>query len=379
MQMIKKFRFLVPLLVLFILFSSYRPLDNSDPKDKVLITIMKYVLTQGHYEPQEINDAFSVEVYENFLEKLDPSKRYFLQSDIDEFSAYKKLIDDQIKSEDLSFFFLVHNRLVERMENSKNFYQEVLNNEFDFEKKETLDIDYENAPYAKNINELIDVWYKQMKFSTLSRLHDKLQDEADKQKEDSSYIPKSFEDLEKESRKATLENMNDNFNLVSELTYADWFATYVSCISEQFDPHTNYFSPSLKKRFDIDMAGKLEGIGARLQKKNDYTRVSELISGGPAWKQGELEVGDFIIKVAQGDEEPVDIVGMRLDDAIEYIKGKKGTEVRLTLKKSGRYHQGNFDNSRCCGTGGNFCEIERRRKGRQNLWRHQFTKILYRF
>lgn len=333
MQMIRKFRFLVPLLVVFVLFSSYKQTNDSDPKDKVLITIMKYVLTQGHYEPQEINDSFSSAVYDDFLERLDPSKRYFQKSDIDEFLPYRKKIDDQIKSEDLSFFFLVHERLVQRMEESKRYYREILSNEFNYDKDETLNIDYENATYAKNTNEIIDVWYKQMKFSTLSRLHDKLLDEEDKKKEDPNYTMKSYDELEKESRVATLSNMDDNFNLISELTYADWFATFVSCISEQFDPHTNYLSPSLKKRFDIDMAGKLEGIGARLQKKNDYTRVSELISGGPAWKQGELEVGDFIIKVAQGDDEPVDIVGMRLDDAIEYIKGKKGTEVRLTLKK----------------------------------------------
>ncbi len=119
-------------------------------------------------------------------------------------------------------------------------------------------------------------------------------------------------------------------NVLMSLTYSDWFSTFINSISEEFDPHTTYFDPVVKKRFDISMAGKLEGIGARLQKKNDYTKVIELISGGPAWKQGELEVGDFITKVAQGDGEPLDIVGMRLDDAIEFIKGKKGTEVRLT-------------------------------------------------
>ena len=127
--------------------------------------------------------------------------------------------------------------------------------------------------------------------------------------------------------------MNDLYERIDELTYSDWFSTYINCIAEEFDPHTSYFDPTVKKRFDISMAGKLEGIGARLQKKNDYTSVSELISGGPAWKQGELEVGDLILKVAQGNSEPLDIVGMRLDDAIEYIKGEKGTEVKLTVKK----------------------------------------------
>ena len=296
-------------------------------KDKVLLSILKYVLTQGHYHPQAMNDEFSERVFTDFIDKLDPSKRYFLQSDIDEFSKYKTVIDDQIKKEDLSFFFLVHDRFIQRFQEGKVYYEEILATEFNFDKKETLDVDYENKSFAQKKPQLIQNWLKQLKFSTLSRLHDKIT------KEDENYKVKSFKELEIEAREATLSNMNDFYERMDELTSADWFSTFVNCITEDFDPHTTYLDPSLKKRFDISMAGKLEGIGARLMKKNDYTKVSEIISGGPAWKQGDLEPEDLITKVAQGDEEPVDIVGMRLDDAIEYIKGKKGTEVRLTVKK----------------------------------------------
>lgn len=331
--MIRKFKILLPLLFVVGLFTSFQTKSNSDPKDKILISILKYVLTQGHYQPQKINDSFSEKVYEKFLVRLDPSKRYFLQSDIEEFAEYKTKIDDQIKSEDLTFFFLVYNRLSQRIEESKIYTKDILAHKFDYTKDETLDINYENTPYAVNTNQLIDVWYKQLKFRTLSRLNDKLIIEEDKIKANKNYEIASFDKLENESRKATLNNMFENFDRIDDLTYSDWFSTFVNCIAEQFDPHTTYLNPSLKKRFDISMAGKLEGIGARLQKKNDYTKVTELISGGPAWKQGELEVGDYILKVAQGNEEPIDIVGMRLDDAIEYIKGKKGTEVKLTLKK----------------------------------------------
>ncbi|MDV7187668.1 carboxy terminal-processing peptidase [Lutibacter sp. TH_r2] len=302
-------------------------------KDKVLLSILKYVLTQGHYHPQEMDDAFSEDVFNDFINKLDSSKRYFLQSDIDEFSKYKTLIDDQIKNEDLTFFFLVHDRFIQRFNESKIYYEEILATEFNFDKKEILDVNYENKKYATNKTQLIQNWLKQLKFSTLSRIHDKITDEEDKKKEDETYQVKSFKELEVISREATLSNMNDFYERMDELTSSDWFSTFVNCITEDFDPHTTYLDPSLKKRFDISMAGKLEGIGARLMKKNDYTKVSEIISGGPAWKQGELEPEDLITKVAQGDEEPVDIVGMRLDDAIEYIKGKKGTEVKLTVKK----------------------------------------------
>ncbi|MBI9042363.1 carboxy terminal-processing peptidase [Lutibacter sp.] len=334
-MMIRNLKIFLPLLFVVTLFTSYQTnaSTDSDPKDKVLITILKYVLTQGHYEPKEIDDTFSEHVFNAFIENLDPSKRYFLQADIDEFSAYKFQIDDQINSEDLSFFYLVYERLIERTNDSKDYYKDILASKFDFNKKEILDVDSDKLPFAKSKEELINTWYKQLKFTTLSRLYDKINAEDDKKKEDNSYVVKSMDELEKEAREATLESMTDLYERIDELTYSDWFSTYINCIAEEFDPHTSYFDPTVKKRFDISMAGKLEGIGARLQKKNDYTSVSELISGGPAWKQGELEVGDLIVKVAQGNEEPLDIVGMRLDDAIEFIKGEKGSEVRLTVKK----------------------------------------------
>lgn len=331
--MIRKFKFLLPVLVVFSLFTSQLSAADTDPKDKVLLTILRYVLTEGHYNPMEINDAFSEKVYTSFIESLDPSKRYFLQSDIDEFSKYKTLIDDQIKTEDLTFFFLAHSRFIERTEASKKYYNEILAHKFDFNKVETLDVDYENTPYAKNTKELYNIWRKQLKINTLSRTYDKIKVEEDKQKEDASYKMKGIAILEADSRESVLKNMAEFYERFDELTYSDWFTTYINAITEQFDPHTTYFDPAIKKKFDQSMSGKLEGIGARLQKQNEYTKVIELISGGPAWKQGELEVGDLIVKVAQGDGEPLNIVGMRLDDAIEFIKGKKGTEVNLTVKK----------------------------------------------
>lgn len=332
-MMIRKFKFVLPLLFVFSLFTSFQTNANNDPKDKVLLTILKYVLVQGHYEPQQIDDAFSIKVYDEFLERLDPSKRYFLQSDIDEFSAFRTKIDDQINNEDLSFFFLVYNRFMQRTEESKIYYKEILANIFNFEVIETLELDPEKMPYPKTKNDLANIWNKQLKYNALTRLHDKISDEDDKYKADSTYVKKPTDLLEIEVREATLTSMNDLYDRIDELTYADWFSTFVNCITETFDPHTSYFAPNVKKQFDESMAGKLEGIGARLQKKNDYTRIDELISGGPAWKSGELEVGDIILKVAQGNQEPLDIVGMRLDHAIEFIKGKKGTEVRLTVKK----------------------------------------------
>ena len=331
--MIRKFKFLLPVIFIMGFSTSFKNVENTDPKDKVLITILNYVLTQWHYHPQDINDSFSNNLFNNFIEDLDPTKRYFLQSDIDEFSKFKNDLDDQIKKEDVSFFNLVFERFSQRTEESKLYYKEILRNSFDFTVEDILNVDYEAKLYATSKNDLLLNWEKQLKFSTLSKLYDKLNDEEDKLKKDASYKKKTIETLEIEARKSTMENMDEYFMRLDELNETDWFSTYINCISKEFDPHTNYYDPEAKKGFDQDISGKLEGIGARLQKKNDYTKVSELVSGGPAWKQGELEAEDLILKVAQGDEEPISIVGMRLSDAIQYIKGKKGTEVKLTVKK----------------------------------------------
>lgn len=358
----KKYKIILPIIIIAGLLFSFQIANKPDPeKDKILIGLIRYALKQGHYEPHQIDDAFSEQVFDDFIDALDPYKRFFLQSDIEEFSIYRKLIDDQIKSEDLTFYNQVFERFNQRVLESKSYYKEILKTPFDFEKKGTFSMDYDTKSFSKTQAELIKNWQFQLKVSTLTRLHEKIElqesfsneNTAEKSRErkmvkgevvevvqekestndKKSNTKKTFAELEKDSRESTEKSLDDLYNLMSELDETDWFSVFINTLTIQFDPHTNYFAPKDKKRFDISMAGKLEGIGARLQKKDDYTRVAELISGGPAWRAGELEVGDLILKVAQGDGEPVDIVGMRLDDAIEFIKGKKGTEVKLTIKK----------------------------------------------
>ena len=342
----KQYKIILPIIIVAGMLFGFQIANKPDPeKDKVLIGLVRYALKQGHYEPHLINDDFSEKVFTDFIDALDPYKRFFVQSDIEEFSKYKTLIDDQIKSEDLTFYNVVMKRLDQRMLESQNYYREILQKPFDFNKEDDFDVDYDKKGHSTNQAELIKNWQKQLKVSTLSRLHEKIQLQesmanTDESSAEESEVPtekatslKSFEDLEIESREAAEKSLDDLYTLMSEMDDTDWFAIFINTMTIQFDPHTNYFAPKDKKRFDISMAGKLEGIGARLQKRDDYTRVAELISGGPAWRGGDLEVGDLILKVGQGEELPVDIVGMRLDDAIEYIKGKKGTEVKLTVKK----------------------------------------------
>ena len=307
---------------------------NSDPeKDKILVYILRNILTRSHFVVKDMNDDFSEYVYTEFIDGLDPSKRYFTQKDMKDFSKFKYEIDNQLLKEDVSFYNLVYERFTSKIKNAKSYYGDLLKQPFNFNKTETIDVDYDKVPFAKNENELIDYWRKQLKLSTLIRIQDKL----DKQKadvlKDKNHKTKSFDELEKEARAEVLKNMDDLYVRIEELEHEDWFSTFLNSVVGAFDPHTTYMAPSIKERFDQDMSGKLEGIGARLLKKGIYTEIFELVSGGPAWKEGSLEPGDIILEVAQGAKEPLDIVGMRLDDAIKFIKGKKGTEVRLTVKK----------------------------------------------
>lgn len=318
-----------------VLWSFVPSSKNEDPeKDKVLLELLTLVLEKGHYSPIAMDDEFSKNVYSKYLTAIDPTKRFFLQSDMDEFSKYETSIDDMIKNKDLTFFDLTNARLLKRIDESKDIYKSILSKPLDFSTNQMINVDYEKQSYAKSKAELTDRWVKQLKLSVLPSIIDKEKIEASKKEKDSIYVVKTFKEIEIESRENSLKSLNEYFDFIEkELDRNDWFSIFINSIVERFDPHTFYFSPDDKDKFDISMSGKFEGIGARLQKKNDAVEVSELISGGPAWRGKKLEAGDLIIKVAQGKGEPLDIAGMRLDDVVKKIKGPKGTEVRLTVKK----------------------------------------------
>ena len=307
--------------------------DNDPEKDKLLLELLTFVIEKQHYNPAAIDDNFSKGIYKDYIEALDPSKRFFLQSDINEFSKYEYQLDDQLINKDLTFFNLTYARLVQRMNESTKIYKSILSKPFDYTTDETINIDYDKAPYPKDAAELNDKWRKQIKLSTLSSLVDKQKIEQDKKKNDPSYKVKSYDVLEKETRDISGKSLDEYFGFIKDLNRNDWFSVYINSITARFDPHTNYFAPEEKARFDVSISGKLEGIGARLQKKNDFTEITELISGGPAWRGKLLEAGDLIMKVGQGNKEAVEVIGMRLDDVVKKIKGPKGSEVRLTVKK----------------------------------------------
>ena len=309
-------------------------LKNEDPnKDKLLLEIISYVLERGHYSPKAINDTFSKEVYEDYLNNLDGQHRFFLQSDINSFEAYKYQIDDQLKNAELSFFDLTYRKLGERMDQVESFYEELLEEPFDFSKKEEIDLDFDSALYASNLLELKQIWRKRFKLNALQNFTSKKDEESSQAQKDSTFIPSSDLELEMQARASIKENMSYFFENFQELQRKDWFSIYINSIVVQFDPHTYYLAPSDKDRFDTSMSGKFEGIGARLSKRNQQVKIVEVISGGPVWRDELLKVGDAILKVGQEGEEAVDISGMVLDDAVKLIKGPKGTNVYLTVKR----------------------------------------------
>jgi carboxyl-terminal processing protease len=306
---------------------------TDDDKDKVLLELLSFVLEKGHYAPIEINDDFSKKAYAAYIASIDPTKRYFTQQDINEFSKYELKIDDMVKDKDLTFFDLTYNRLMKRMAESKTIYTNLLAKPMNFDEEETINVDYEKLPYSANEVELQNRWKKILKLTLLSTITDKEKLEEEKKSKETNYQVVPFSKLEEEARKSTKSNLDNNYSFIAELTREDWFSMFLNAIVTQYDPHTFYFSPEDKDKFDVSMSGKFEGIGARLSKKNDAVEIVELISGGPAWRGKQLEAGDVILKVAQGNDEPVDISGMRLDDVIKKIKGPKGTVVKLTVKK----------------------------------------------
>ena len=312
----------------------YHEVKFDDPnKDKLLIELLKYVLEKGHYQSQDINDQLSIKVFNSYLEMIDPQKKYFLNSDFKEFKKYEKLIDDQWLSYDLTFFNLTHDRLVQRINEVELFLPSLFKKTFEFDSDEKINVDFENLSFPKNDKERKERWRKQLKFSMLDLYDIKILDQKKLIESNSDYVKKSNSDLLNESLEIVNDNINDIFDLMNDLERKDWFSNYVNSFVTQYDPHTVYFKPEDKDRFDVNISGRFDGIGARLQKRDGGIEIVQIILGGPLWKDKKIEAGDEIIKVGEPGKDPVNVIGMRIDDAIKLIKGPKGTVVELTVRR----------------------------------------------
>ncbi|CAN5430068.1 carboxy terminal-processing peptidase [soil metagenome] len=326
-------RILITLAFVGVVFTAatFRP-SATTQKDKVLLDMVLNGIQQNHYADIAIDDKFSERVYELYLKNLDFGKRFFTQGDIEAFAMYKTKLDDQMKAGSYEFFELTTSVYQKRQKQIEGWYKEILAQPFNFEKIEDLETDVDKRNYPKNEAELKELWRKQLKFQVLTRIADKL-DEQEKAEKGDDIKKKTLPDFEKEARERVLKTHTDWYHRMSRQNLDDYRNIFLNSIAMSFDPHTSFLPPEDKENFDISMSGKLEGIGATLQEEGSYIKVTNIVPGSPSWKQGDLKVGDIILKVAQGKGEPVDIVDMAVGDAVKLIRGDKGTEVRLTVKK----------------------------------------------
>ena len=352
-------------------FKAFYPSDNEkindvvyEEKESLILHAVINFIEQVHVSPKPIDDDFSRNVYQSYLERIDNGKRFLIQSDIDLLEKDRLLLDEQVTARSLEFFDKSLASLNSGISRSQAIYEDLIaNHEFDFDKAEELELDGEKRGYAKSEEELKDLWRKYLKYDVIQKFsrkkelqeskikneeEEKLEDafdakngsdikiekpEEDDEKEDKPFVIKSDEELLADAKEDTKETFDDWFERLNKLRRSDRFEVYLGSITNYFDPHTDYFSPKAKQDFDINMGGKLEGIGARLTTEDDYTKVVSIVPGGPASIQGDLEVDDLIIAVTQEEAEAIDISGWHIDDVVQQIRGDKGTIIKLTVKK----------------------------------------------
>ncbi len=297
-------------------------------KDEILLEAITQTLIYRHYNNLEINDDFSEKVYNQYLNKLDFGKRYLTLKDIKMLESYKYKIDDAIKSNSYDFFNISYKLVNDRIKGVKKIFTDILSKPFDFNKDENIEIDIEKYNFAKDEKDLKERWRKLLKYETMIVLARKIKSENKKKKD-----KKSQEQLEKESRKKILKTYTDWHKRIVKHNRSDRRSDFLNSIAGIYDPHTEYYPPKEKEDFEARISGQYEGIGAILQASGQFIKVVRLFPGSASWKQGQLKAGDIIMKVAQGGKEPTDITDMRIDDVVKLIKGAKGTEVRLTVRK----------------------------------------------
>ena len=328
-----KFRnafFLIGPLV-FVAFGFYT--KHQDLGEDILLRAINMNLQNAHYDPIKIDDQFSEKAFELYIDNIDANKRLLLQSDIDKLSYFKTTIDDEIINGTYAFFDKSLEIIELRTDLTETFFEEILNQPMNFDKVENVDFGKE-IPYTQSEEELKDRWRKYLKYSVLTRLYaDQKAQEKSLENKDTSFVPKSMDTLQAIARRSVLKTHRDWYKRIKRLERKDRLSVYVNSITTVYDPHTNYFPPERKEDFDIQMSGRLEGIGAQLQEKDGYIKITNIIPGGPSSLQGELQANDLILKVTQEGEEPVEIIDWRISDAVKIIRGPKGSKVTLTVRK----------------------------------------------
>ncbi len=318
--------------VLFGLFmvKSYNPAPPVNDKEAMVLQGIIETIKYVHLKPKEIDNTFSAMVYKTYLERIDGQKRFLTQEDLNKLKNFELLIDDEVNNRTFEFFNASLPLLDAGTEKAKSYFTESISVPMNFTKGDPLETDTDKIAYAKNDTELKAQWKNIVQFEVMSKWVQLIKDQQGKENKEGN---KTEEELKTDAVKDVKKRFNDWFDRLGKLRRSDRMEVYLGCIANYNDPHTDYLSPKEKQDFDITMGGKLEGIGARLTTEGDYTKVFSIVVGGPAWKTKKLDDNDIIMKVTQKGQEAVDIAGMRVDDVVQLVRGKKGTTVILTVRK----------------------------------------------
>jgi len=330
LSMVLRSSVVIAALLGFYFFRVAEPGVVVNDKEALILQGLMQTIEYVHFAPKPVDDSFSKSVYKTYLERIDAQKRFLTQQDIDKIKQYEFKIDDQVNVHTFDFFNASLPLLEAGIKKSESFFNEIIDSPLNLNKGELLETDTEKRVFAKNDSELKEQWQNIVQFEIISKWVQSIDDQKEKGNKDGN---KSEVELKAEAIKDVKKRFNDWFGRLTKLRRSDRMEVFLGSIANYFDPHTDYFSPKEKQDFDINMGGKLEGIGARLQTDGDYTKVFSIVVGGPAWKTKKLDENDIIMKVAQKGQEPVDIAGMRVDDVVQMVRGKKGTTVILTVKK----------------------------------------------
>lgn len=319
---------------LLTIFISAIPLNDDPPsKNETILRYVGAMLEQGHYSPKKIDDNFSKEIFNEFLKRLDPSKRILLEKDVAKLRKYETTIDDEIHGSPLAFFAAADEIYKNRIVEAEEMYKQYIEKPFEFTKDDVLELDADKVDFASNDSERKERWRKYLKWQTLDRYLD-AQETQEKNKDKKDFVVKSDQELEKEARAKVKKAMDKYFDrLRNKFDENQRFAMLVNTITNEMDPHTDFFPPVEKRSFDERLSGRFFGIGALLQQEDDKIKIKSVTTGGPAWKSGEIQANDFIVKVAQATGEAEDITGYTTDDAVKLIRGAEGSEVKITVQK----------------------------------------------
>ena len=318
-------------------FLAFNTMGKSNPppgKYEKIVQMVGEYLKQGHFSPKTIDDEFSKKVYNKYFEDLDPDKDIFMQQDLADLSQYSTKIDDEINGNSPVQFFLEAGKVFnKRTEEAAAIYKDILSRPFNFTVNESIITDSKKINFPSSEAERKDIWRKRLKYLTLQRYID-LQDARESSKGKQGAINKTDAELEKEARekvKAAMDRMFERYK--TKFNDEEKFSLFVNAITSVFDPYTEYMLPLDKRYFDETLSGSFDGIGAQLGSEDGNIKIVSILPGGPAQKNAQLEVGDVIVRIGQGADTPVEVAGFTIEDAVKLIRGKKGTEVRLTVRK----------------------------------------------